>query len=452
MGVVLGEGADPQQPVQNALALVARDPAELGEAQRQLPVGVAARAEDEAGARAVHRPQGEAALVGFHEVHVVAVVLPVPGAVPELLVEDLRRGDLLVAAAAKLFADLGLDQPQQHGAVGQPEGHPGRFGAQHEDPQLRPQPPVVAGLRLLDPLQVGLEVGLGEEGGAVDPGQHPAALVTSPVGAGERIQLQRLDPPGRGTMRAPAEVLEGPVAIQRDRLDALVADQVLDQLDLVVLVLPAEQLDRLAGRQLAPLEGLVRGDVGAHRLLDPGPGPPPPGRSRRGTRSRSRSHRRSAGRSSPGSPGKSSSTASAITWAASWRISSRASGSRSVRIEISSPSRRPKERSRSSPSARTASAALARPGPIASAASAPVAPSGSSRDVPSGSFTVISAIAPMLTTPPNPTWDLSTALLAVQKPHVAGAQSRAGPWRAWRTATSGQLLAPRTGPARSQRM
>ena len=78
-----------------------------------------------------------------------------------------------------------------------------------------------------------------------------------------------------------------------------------------------------------------------------------------------------------------------MTWAASWRISSRASGSRSVRIAISVPSGSGAARSRSSPSTRIASAALAKPGPIASAASAPLAPSSSSSGVPSGSFTVI---------------------------------------------------------------
>ena len=60
VGVVLGEGADAEQAVQDALALVAEDVAELGEAQRQLAVGVAGRAEDEAGAGAVHRLQREA--------------------------------------------------------------------------------------------------------------------------------------------------------------------------------------------------------------------------------------------------------------------------------------------------------------------------------------------------------------------------------------------------------
>ncbi len=56
VGVVLGEGADPEQAVEHALALVAGDPAELGQAQRQVAVGVALGAVDQAGAGAVHRP------------------------------------------------------------------------------------------------------------------------------------------------------------------------------------------------------------------------------------------------------------------------------------------------------------------------------------------------------------------------------------------------------------
>ena len=63
VGVVLGERADPQQAVEHPLALVARDEAELGQAQRQVAVGAALRPVDEAGARAVHRLQREAALL-----------------------------------------------------------------------------------------------------------------------------------------------------------------------------------------------------------------------------------------------------------------------------------------------------------------------------------------------------------------------------------------------------
>ncbi|HZO05103.1 MAG TPA: hypothetical protein VFB52_01850, partial [Solirubrobacterales bacterium] len=57
VGVVLGECAHPQQPVQHTLALVSADAAELGQAQRQLAVGVAVGGVDETGAGTVHRPQ-----------------------------------------------------------------------------------------------------------------------------------------------------------------------------------------------------------------------------------------------------------------------------------------------------------------------------------------------------------------------------------------------------------
>jgi hypothetical protein len=60
------------------------------------------------------------------------------------------------------------------------------------------------------------------------------------------------------------------VAVERDGLRPLVPDQVLDQLDLVVLPLLPEELNRFPRRQLAALEGLVGLDVLGHPLLDPG--------------------------------------------------------------------------------------------------------------------------------------------------------------------------------------
>ena len=69
-------------------------------------------------------------------------------------------------------------------------------------------------------------------------------------------------------MRPAAEVGEGAVAVERDGLGALVADQVLDQLDLVVLTLAPEALDRLGHREVGALEVLVGLDVLAHLGLD----------------------------------------------------------------------------------------------------------------------------------------------------------------------------------------
>src|SRR5207302_1068388 len=156
---------------------------------------------------------------------------------------------------------------------------------------------VVARPRLLEALEMLVEVLLGQERRAVDPRELLAVGVAAPVRAGERLQLERLDALGRRRVRAPAQVGEACVGIEADRVDAL--------------------------------------------------------------------------------------------GAASWRMSSRASGLRSVITSSAAPSGSSRARSRTSPSTLTASAARASPAPMAAAASAPVAPSESSSCVPSGSVTCI---------------------------------------------------------------
>ena len=127
---------------------------------------------------------------------------------------------------------------------------------------------MVARASLLEPLEVGLQVVLREERRAVDAGEHRAVRVAAPVGAGGGHQLERLDAAGAGAVRPAAEVGEGAVAVERDGLDALVAHEVPDQLDLVVLALALEALDRVLHRHVAALERLVGLDVLAHLRLD----------------------------------------------------------------------------------------------------------------------------------------------------------------------------------------
>ena len=82
-------------------------------------------------------------------------------------------------------------------------------------------------------------------------------------------------------MRPAAQVGEGAVGVQRHGLDALVADQVLDQLDLVVLLLCAKAVERLGYGHLLAHERLVGVDVLLHPRLDPlevGVGDRDPGR------------------------------------------------------------------------------------------------------------------------------------------------------------------------------
>src|SRR6185295_8817087 len=111
----------------------------------------------QAGAGAVHRLQRETPLVGpafalrrVNEVHVLLVVVPVSGAVPELLVEDLGSLDLEISAGPKLFSHLSLDQAQEHRSLRKPEGHPRRFLPKQEEIELRPELAVVALAGLLE--------------------------------------------------------------------------------------------------------------------------------------------------------------------------------------------------------------------------------------------------------------------------------------------------------------
>ena len=131
---------------------------------------------------------------------------------------------------------------------GQPERRAGRELGEQEQLELLAELAVVARARLLEPLEVLGELVLGGERGAVDAGEHLAVRVAAPVGAGDGRELERLRAAGVGRVRAAAEVEELAVGVDADGLDALVLDQVLDQLDLVRLILSQVALDRLGRR------------------------------------------------------------------------------------------------------------------------------------------------------------------------------------------------------------
>src|SRR5215211_599495 len=117
-----------------------------------------------------------------------------------------------------------------------------------EEVELLPEAAVVPALRLLDPLQVVLEIGLRVERRAVDTGQLRVVFVAPPVGAGEAGQLERLDRLRVLKVRAAAEVGELALRVERD-----VAVGGVDELDLVLLSLLLEPAPRRVARDLLPL-------------------------------------------------------------------------------------------------------------------------------------------------------------------------------------------------------
>ena len=96
-----------------------------------------------------------------------------------------------------------------------PEHRAGRFFLEVEQIHLAAELAMVALLGLLDLLEVGVELLLLGEGGAVDARQHFAVGIAAPIGAGDFHQLERIaDLAGRGHVRAAAEI--EPVALLVD--------------------------------------------------------------------------------------------------------------------------------------------------------------------------------------------------------------------------------------------
>ena len=245
VAVVLGESSDAHDAVQSARGFVARAHAELAIAQRQLAIAVQALAVDQHVAGTVHRLDRVVALLRLGGEHQLLVVFPMTGFLPQAAVEDLRAAHFEIAVvpvdATHVLLDLLPDRP----ALRMPEHHAGCFLLKVEKIELRAQPPVIALLRLLDHAQVGFLLLLLGPGGPVDPLQHLVLGISAPVGAGDLHQLEYLELPGGGNVRAAAQIDEIPFPVQRD---LFVRGYRGDDLGLVVLADGFEVLNRLVAR------------------------------------------------------------------------------------------------------------------------------------------------------------------------------------------------------------
>src|SRR5205809_1490774 len=133
-----------------------------------------------------------------------------------------------------------------------------------EEVELRAEPAVVALARLLEALEVGVEIRLRVERRPVDPRQLLVVLVAAPVRARESGQLHGLDRLGVLQMRAAAEIREVALRIDGDRPFRRV-----DELHLVRLVLLEEALLRLRRGYLFTLPLASLAELAVDLLLDP---------------------------------------------------------------------------------------------------------------------------------------------------------------------------------------
>jgi hypothetical protein len=265
VAVVLREGPHPHDAVQPAGGLVAVALAELSVAQRQVAVALDALLEDQDVSGAVHRLERVVALLRLGGEHVLPVLAPVPGPFPQVLVEDLRALDLLVAVVAVDASHVLLDLLPDGPALGVPEHRTRAVLVEVEQVELAAELAVVALLGLLEHRQVALQVVLARPGSAVDALQLLVAVVTAPIGAGHLHQLEVAQAAGAGYMRPAAQVLEGAFAVQAD---LLAGRNGLDELSLVVLAQPLEVGHGLVARQHAAHDRLVLASQIVHALLD----------------------------------------------------------------------------------------------------------------------------------------------------------------------------------------
>ena len=143
---------------------------------------------------------------------------------------------------------------------------PGPFLLEMEQVHLAAETAMVAALGLLDLLDIGVQILLLGEGRGVDALEHGVIGIAAPIGARHLHQLEGVaDFPGRGHVRAAAEV--EPVALLVDR-DFLVGGNGVDQFDFEGLAMGLEPgLGLIAGPFLAH-DGFVGGDDLAHLLFD----------------------------------------------------------------------------------------------------------------------------------------------------------------------------------------
>ena len=177
-----------------------------------------------------------------------------PGDLEDALAHDVRRiHDVVAVPEDEVLLEL-LDLAPDDGALGVPQDQAGTDAwVGREEVELTPQHAVVPLLGLLETLQVLGEMSLLEEGGPVDALEHLALLVASPVRSRSRKELEVLEAAGRRDVRAPAQVEERSVLIDRDDL---VLREFLETLQFQGIV--GEELAGLFHAHDTPLEAVIR--------------------------------------------------------------------------------------------------------------------------------------------------------------------------------------------------
>ena len=96
MSIILGKAAHPHQAMKLTGFLMAVNQSQLSHSQGQIPIRARLRGIGQHPARTVHRLHCIILLINHRGIHVVLIVIPVSGSLPQASVENNRRGNLYI--------------------------------------------------------------------------------------------------------------------------------------------------------------------------------------------------------------------------------------------------------------------------------------------------------------------------------------------------------------------
>ena len=204
--IVLHKSANTHQPVHCSRRLVAVALAELGEAHRKVAPAPQLGIENQNVARAVHRLHGHFHVAGERLEHVLVVLVRMAGLYPQHLVHDFRRDNFQVAPMVDFPADVILERVHHLRSLRMPEHHAGRMVLDVVEVHFLADFPVVALGGFFQKFYVCREAVLVRKAGAIDARQLVGLLVSVPVGARKRENLEALELSRAGNMRPRAEI------------------------------------------------------------------------------------------------------------------------------------------------------------------------------------------------------------------------------------------------------
>ena len=190
MRVVLHKAAHAHQPVQRAGRLVAMARPKLRDAQRQIAVTLYTLIKNLHVPRTIHRLHRVVALFRLGGEHMIAIVFPVAGFLPQHAVHHHRCTHFVVARVVEQTAHVLLDDLPHRPAVRMPEHHTRRFVLQVKQIKLSAEFAMIAFLSFFEAMQIRFLILFFRPRGTVHARQHFIFGIATPVRAGDFHQLE----------------------------------------------------------------------------------------------------------------------------------------------------------------------------------------------------------------------------------------------------------------------